>query len=39
MGAQSDLSEVRSIYPPKIIKLERLAQQKPVKVREVGKKA
>ena len=39
MGAQSDLSEARPIYPPKIIKLERFALQKPVKVGEVGEKA
>ena len=39
MGAQSDLSEARPIYPPKIKKLERFALQKPVKVGEVGEKA
>ena len=39
MAAQSDLSEARPIYPPKIIKLERFALQKPVKVGEVGEKA
>ena len=39
MGAQSDLSEARPIYPPKIIKLKRFALQKPVKVGEVGEKA